>query len=91
MTPMDISNLSWAFARLRHYDSALLDSMAVRAAETLDDFSPQAVANTVWGYATLSKYSSPLFDAVAYSVPLKLPQFSNQVYARNHPPALYDA
>eukprot|EP00873_Tetraselmis_striata_P037054 jgi/Tetstr1/457318/TSEL_043922.t1 len=78
MLPLDISHLTWALARIGHYDAKLLDAMALRAAATLDAFSAQAIANTVWGLASLGKYSAPLLDAVAAAAPRRLAEFSNQ-------------
>jgi len=48
----DLANLSWAFARLQHYDAELLDAVAVAAQRCVYGEVGQELSSILWSFAS---------------------------------------
>eukprot|EP00775_Hariotina_reticulata_P002443 gene2443-2746_t len=64
--PQALSNLAWAFARARHYDSPLVAALVRRARVLLGQFNPEELANLAWALITLRCRQSGLLTALAH-------------------------
>lgn len=53
MSPQELSNLIWGFAKLGHKDETLVTSVLSTNAATFKDFNPQNLSNCLWGLAKL--------------------------------------
>ncbi|CAL8462328.1 g1861 [Coccomyxa elongata] len=63
--PQEISNTVWAYAKLRFYDAAVMDTFANEAMRRIDEFSQQNLANLAWAMGKLSHFHEGLLDAIA--------------------------
>jgi hypothetical protein len=63
--PQALSNLTWAFAQLRHYDAALTAAVGRRARALLGQFTPAELSNLAWALVTLRHRHSGLLRAIA--------------------------
>ncbi|KAK9818101.1 hypothetical protein WJX72_007196 [[Myrmecia] bisecta] len=63
--PQEVSNTVWAFAKLGHYNEALMDTFAREAESRIWEFSQQNLANMAWAFGKLSHFAPSLLDAVA--------------------------
>jgi hypothetical protein len=48
LSPLDISHLMWAMARMELRDEAVLNRMSRVTVTKLADFTPQALSNVMW-------------------------------------------
>ncbi|KAJ1447109.1 hypothetical protein M885DRAFT_404876, partial [Pelagophyceae sp. CCMP2097] len=103
--PQELSNLAWAFAKLRVRAPRLLDVIARACILERAALKPQALANLAWAYATLggtapmTYHERALLDAVGDECArgakrLNAQQLSNVAWAftraRVQPPGLFD-
>jgi hypothetical protein len=63
--PQALSNLTWAFAQLRHYDAALTAAVGRRARTLMGQFTPAELSNLAWALVTLRHRHSGLLRAIA--------------------------
>jgi hypothetical protein len=63
--PQALSNVTWAFAQLRHYDAALTSAVGRRARALMGQFTPAELSNLTWALVTLRHRHAGLLRAVA--------------------------
>jgi len=56
----DLSNTSWAFARLGIVHYKMLASISEDAIKRISFFTAQNLTNTAWAFATLAIFDEPL-------------------------------
>ena len=61
---LDLANLVWAYAVLRHYD----ERISPRLEMVMDEFSVQELVNTTWAIGALQFSNASLLSAVTRSV-----------------------
>lgn len=66
-TTQDLSNTSWAWAKLRLLDNPLWQSIAAASIRTITYFQAQHLANTAWAVAQRKICNHPLRDSIASS------------------------
>lgn len=97
---IEISNILWAFAKVRRKAPSLFDHLATQATENIQYFNSQDISNTLWSCAKAGHHSPALFDAAAGEVIKKIKTFNTQAISNtlwsyttvgHASPELYDA
>lgn len=74
----DLSNTSWAYARLAIVHYTMLASISESAIKIIQSFTAQNLTNTAWSFATLAILNEPLLEATSAEVQKKSPEFCAQ-------------
>ena len=80
-SPLEISTVVFALARLNYRNMRLLNAFADVLTARLAEASPQIISNTIYAMGKLGFKSANLLDAVAVNCPGRLGQFKPQELA----------
>mmetsp|Transcript_15920 Transcript_15920/g.36129 ORF Transcript_15920/g.36129 Transcript_15920/m.36129 type:complete len:208 (+) Transcript_15920:664-1287(+) len=67
LTTQEISNMSWALAKLWNYDMPLLAALSSQAIRHISSLNRQELSITAWAFATMGLRPQPLLQAIAAS------------------------
>merc|ERR1712106_1286418 len=75
LTTQEVSNISWALAKLWIHHMPLLYSVAAQSIATVHELNRQELSMTAWAFATLSIHHEPLLAAISEQAILRISDF----------------
>lgn len=75
MTTQEISNLSWALAKLGSYHFPLLKAISAQSISRIAELNRQELSVTAWSFATLGLRPKPLLSAISAQARARITEF----------------